>query len=202
MTAAADPRKLADTVREALRVPPEGHHRFCATRRADDAECDCFMRSYTPALAALDALVSLAEQLQRERDEALQVKEEGLHVCDTVEEGWRPCPADLCEGEVLLARLTEDKEEIRDLRKGWDGWQKQALEAEALLAQAIAAMDEVDGMFVHGWRRNDVPERSKDVIERWDSTRAVLAASTGPEEARGIENQWLEDATGPEGETE
>jgi hypothetical protein len=43
--------------------------------------------------------------------------EEGLHVCNTMEEGWRSCPADLCEGELLLLerddRLGEAIENLR-----------------------------------------------------------------------------------------
>lgn len=45
--------------------------------------------------------------------------------------------------------------------------------AECLL-RAREAMDEVDRMFVFGWRRNDVPQRSKEVIERWDVARTTV----------------------------
>lgn len=57
-----------DTVREALRVPPEGHHRRCNTW--DDAECDCYMCDYDPALAAI-ARLEAAEAERRRLREAL-----------------------------------------------------------------------------------------------------------------------------------
>lgn len=50
-----------DVLREALRVPPEGHRRLCATREPGNAECDCFMRFYTPALDALAQVETLME---------------------------------------------------------------------------------------------------------------------------------------------
>jgi hypothetical protein len=35
------------------------------------------------------------------RSKALEQAEQGSHFCETVEEGWRPCPAALCEAERL-----------------------------------------------------------------------------------------------------
>lgn len=29
----------------------------------------------------------------------------GVHFCETVEDGWRPCPPELCEAERLWAEL-------------------------------------------------------------------------------------------------
>lgn len=48
-------------IREGIGAPKE-HHRSCDTRKGQ--ACDCYMRRYAPALAALDALVA-------ERDEAV-----------------------------------------------------------------------------------------------------------------------------------
>jgi hypothetical protein len=55
-------------------------------------------------------------QLGRERGAALDTllarlaeAEEGEHICDTAEEGWRPCPPSLCEGERLLTHLLDVK---------------------------------------------------------------------------------------------
>lgn len=34
------------------------------------------------------------------------------HVCKTMEDGWRPCPEILCEGEKLLAETEELKKSL------------------------------------------------------------------------------------------
>lgn len=55
MTASSD--TLADTIREAIGAPAE-HHKLCNGIRYQGRECDCYMRRYTPALDALDALLA------------------------------------------------------------------------------------------------------------------------------------------------
>ena len=41
----------------------------------------------------------------------------GNHVCNTAEEGWRPCPADLCEGESLLSEIKQLKQQLETLER-------------------------------------------------------------------------------------
>lgn len=50
-----------------------------------------------------------AEGLLAQANGLVQTQNSGEHVCETDEGEWRPCPASLCEGQRLAARLSEAK---------------------------------------------------------------------------------------------
>lgn len=84
---AANAEALAESVRETIGAPTQ-HHLRCDSRRG--AECDCYMRRYTPGLEALDALLAQVAEAKRELDWA---REKWTHRNASVGQTWR----EVCE---------------------------------------------------------------------------------------------------------
>lgn len=104
----------ADVIRAAIGAPAE-HHLRCNSRKGD--ACDCYMRHYVPALAALDAL-------EREIGDLDQA---GANV----QELWKKAEAERDQLAKQLSRAHEDEAIERE----------KADQLQVMLAQAVAEIE-------------------------------------------------------------